>query len=83
MSQGPSGPCNHPVWLCRTCGTDLDTWPQVKARLALSNKDSHYFRKIEWTPEDWKDFYFTLESFKARVLERNSGKGEGNELAVG
>jgi hypothetical protein len=29
------------------------------------------FKKIVFTKEDWKDFYFTLKAFKKRVVKRH------------
>jgi hypothetical protein len=76
MANSPSSICRHPVWLCRTCGTDLENWPEVKAKLALSKEQERTFRQHQWTATDWMDFHCTLEAFKGRVLDRANGTAE-------
>lgn len=42
----------------------------AEGNVALTQEQERQFRRHEWTAEDWKDFYRTLEGFKLRILER-------------
>lgn len=33
------------------------------------------WRKIHWSSEDWKDFYYTIKQFKLRIIRRHDELG--------
>lgn len=45
--------------------------PKTESRSLPEKKRAAPFYKIEWTKEDWIDFWHTLEAFQDRVAERH------------